>query len=364
MAPPGAYACNDGICGLAVGFWEVRPGLALPHWMNWVIYPWVQSYKQLKADTCQLTFKLKLGVGATAELKLTGTQTETQTRLKWRIGLETTDLFLYNEQPHDYGDDVYYYDYEGTEIAIVSNADTAGMVNTESESVLKISWCNDVMSIGPSDNPTLVSGQISETLGDIVYLAGTSDGGESYLKMANNVADPWLFDDEGTNSDPIFSFGDNMIVRRIEPSLDVTVKYDCKAERYCNVFLRSQYPHMLTIYVGGWHNTACGIGYNNSRYGPWLMKTETGPVLSSESFNTFTVRYNNGDVTVYWNDNPEPIFDVTVPHLLPPITSVGIGSMWWGSWKSVRVARYDPAWRTDTWLTDGLGFSNMDMEIR
>ena len=361
MMPPGAYTCREGNCGMDIGFWEVRPGLALPMWMDWVLYPWVQGYKKLKSNTCSLTFWMKLGAGATVELNLSGTQRNTQTRLKFRIRLETTDLLAYTEQPHEY-DNVYYYDYEGEETPIISGADTTGMVNSETMSVVDISWCDGIMSIGPSHNPTLVSGETG-AVEEIVYLAGTSSGPESYLKVARNVADEWLFDEDGTDADPIFAFGDSMITRQIEPSTDVTVKYDCKAEEYCSVFFRSAYPSMLTVYVGGWHNSACGIAYNDSRHGPYLLKQVTGPVLSATEFNTFTVRYSSGAVTVFMNDAIEPIYDVTVPTPLPPITSVGIGSMFWGSWKEVRVARYDPAWRTDTWKTDGTGFFNMDAKL-
>ena len=154
-----------------------------------------------------------------------------------------------------------------------------------------------------------------------------------------------------------------MVERKITPSLDVNVTYDCKADKYCNVFFRSEYPHMLTVYVGGWENSACGIAYNDSTWGPWLLKQDTGAVLSETEYNTFTVRYNNGAVTVVRNDDSVPIYDVTVPTLLPPISSVGIGSLFWGGHKSVRVARYDPAWRTDTWKTTGTGFNNMDTQL-
>ena len=127
------------------------------------------------------------------------------------------------------------------------------------------------------------------------------------------------------------------------------------------MFFRSEFPNMLTVYVGGWDNSACGVAYNDSTWGPWLLKHSTGAVLTDTEFNTFTVRYSDGQVTVLRNG--VSIYDVTVPQLLPPITSVGIGSIFWGGRKTVRVVRYDPAWRTDSWLTDGIGFSNMDTKL-
>ncbi|KAF0301183.1 hypothetical protein FJT64_026458 [Amphibalanus amphitrite] len=249
MSNPEAFACINHTCDAAPGFWLIRPGLALPEWMDWIVHPWMQTYKMIKPGVCSIPLKLRLGVGATVELKLTETQRATQTRLKYRITGSTTDLLFYNEEPHAYAD-VYYYDEEGSEVVLVSGADTTGMVNSETDSTLQISWCDGVMSIGPESNPTLVSASTSSagTVGEIVYLAATSIGPPSFIKT-HLVADPWIFEDTGTDADPIFSFGDTMVERKITPSLDVNVTYDCKADKYCNVFFRSEYPHMLTVYL-------------------------------------------------------------------------------------------------------------------
>ena len=339
VAPPGAYRCSNGSCQTTEDFWEVRRGFALPRGTNITLHPWIETYKKLKNDTCSLDVQLKLGVDAHVELKLVGAQHGA--RLTFRVSETTTDLL--------------------SSVPILSGVNTTGMVNAESFSHLKLSWCGGTMAIGPAADPALVSGQTGE-VGEIAHLAGTSSGPESHLQVDSGVADAWLFEEQGTGADPVFSIGRTMIARRIEPSVDVTVRYDCRAESHCGAYFRSGYPHMLTVFVGAWSNSASGLAYDEGR-SPYYNYTATGPILSHVEWNTFTVRYNDGSVTIYRNGTAEPIFDVTAPTLLPPITSVGIGSMHWGSWKEVRVARYDPAWRTDTWRTDGTGFSNMDTKL-
>ena len=342
MAPPGAFRCSNGSCQTTDGFWEVRPGFALPKLTNVILHPWINTYKKLKSGICSLDIKLKLGDDASVQLKLVGAQYET--RLTFRVTETTTDL-------------------TSGSTAVVSGADTTGMVNEKTFSQLRMSWCDGTMAIGPASSPSLVSGATG-AVGEIAHLVGASSGPESYLQvLSGGVADAWLFEEAGTGPDPVFSIQHTMIARRIEPSVDVSVKYDCKAQYYCSVYLRSDYPEMLSVFVGAWSNTASGLAYNKGYNAPYYCKVNTGPILTATEFNTFTVRYNNGSVTVFRNDDSEPMYNVTAPTLLPPITSVGIGSMHWGGPKEIRVARYDPAWRTDTWITDGTGFSNMDTKL-
>ncbi|KAF0304876.1 hypothetical protein FJT64_023397 [Amphibalanus amphitrite] len=309
--------------------------------MNITVYPWIDTNKKLKSGTCSLNMRLQLGVDANVTLNLVGLTGESNI---FTITLSDADTTI------TYSDAT----------AGQQTSSATHLVNSDSLSQLQVSWCGDVTTLGPAGNPSLVSVPAAG-VSDIGYLSATSSGPESLLQVEKFAADEWLFDEQGTSADPIFSFGQTMISRQIEPTVDVTVKYDCMSKSYCSVYLRSEYPRLLTIFIGAWSNSASGLAYDKGS-SVYFNQTNTGPVLSPTEFNTFTVSYRNGSVTIFRNDESEPIFNVT-SELMPPITSVGIGSMHWGSWKSVRVARYDRAWATDSWITDDIGFSNMDTTI-
>ena len=147
--------------------------------------------------------------------------------------------------------------------------------------------------------------------------------------------------------------------RSINATNDVTVKYDCMAQSDCLVTLQEQASNqMLAICVGCFSNRESCLAYRGGITGD-LLRFVTGSVLSTNKFNTFTVRYNNGFVTIHRNDATIPIYAVNVPHLMTNINIIGIGGCC--GHKYVRAARYDPGWRTDTWMTEGSGFSSNDI---
>ncbi|KAF0308691.1 hypothetical protein FJT64_020142 [Amphibalanus amphitrite] len=65
---------------------------------------------------------------------------------------------------------------------------------------------------------------------------------------------------------------------------------------------------------------ASGLAYDKGS-SVYFNQTNTGAVLSPTEFNTFTVSYRNGSVTIFRNDESEPIFNVT-SEVMPPITSL------------------------------------------
>ena len=212
------------------------------------------------------------------------------------------------------------------------------------------------MAIGPEDNPTMITGQATITQ-PIDFVMVYSAGTPSWMYVDSGVADRWLFEDSGVAEDPVMDIGPHTFAfRNITATNDVTVKYDCMAKTNCLVALHggSKVPRLLRICVGCWHNQKSALAYTGD-INEESQHFVTGPVLSTTEFNTFTVRYNNGLVTIHYNDATTPIYEVTAPHLVTDINLVGIGGCC--GHKYVRAARYDPAWRTETWLTEGSGFS-------
>ena len=201
-------------------------------------------------------------------------------------------------------------------------------VNTEEFSQLKLSWCDGAMAIGPENNPTLVTGQATITQ-PVDFVMVWSQNTASWISVNSGVADRWLFDDSGVTPDAVMDIGPHTYAyRSITPTNDVTVKYDCMADRDCLVTLQgeSSSPRMLAICVGCYANQESALAYRGGVDGD-LLRFVTGPVLSSAEFNTFTVRYNNGYVTVYRNDAKIPIYAVDVPHPITNINIIGIGGL-------------------------------------
>ena len=343
LKPPGAYQCVDGTCQLSYKFWELRTGLALPRWQFWRMDRGAWTWKMLKPDTCTLDIELKLGIGAAAEIMTSVTDEHTETRIVFKIDMLKTILTFFDKA----GDG-----------NIVQDADTSGMLTKGSFTRLRLSWCDGNLAIGPEDNPTQVTAKVVLSQ-SINFITNYSPRVDSWMYVDSGVADLWLFDDLGVAADAIMSVSPHAyIFRSINASNDVTVKYDCMAKSDCNVRLRGDEPHTLTICIGCEENTQSVIFYEDATIeaSPWYR---TGPVLSAFEFNTFTVRYNSGFVTVYRNDAAAPIYEVTVGRPVTNINLIGIGGSCCGH-KFVRAARYDPGWRTDTWLTEGRGYSNGD----
>ena len=353
----GSYRCLDGTCQPMEGFWEVRPGFLLPRWMSWTADWMLKSFKRLKLGHCSLDIKLKLGMRASWSMIVSH-------------GYQGSGIqFLID-------------DYNNvTEIPYKSITGT-DLVNTENFTHLTLSWCNNSISMGPVDNPRLLTTE-TPTASDYEYVTVLSERNCSWMYIDSGVADPWLFEESGTEPDPVFEmsgswspYSNVLIGRYIKPSFDVTVKYDCFAEYSCHTYLYSDRfpasPYMnearLKVIIGGYTDRAYGLILQH-----WPEEYENHgccnqwpgtPILNVGEFVTFTVHFNIRQVTVLRNDDPEPVLNATIPDewmtYLLPITRVAFGS--YGlldSPKRVRVARYDSAWATDTWRTDHTGFSSM-----
>ena len=198
------------------------------------------------------------------------------------------------------------------------------------------------------------------------------------------MADPWLFEESGTEPDPVFELsGSGYLVdsnvlsgRYIEPSVEVSVKYDCWAETGCHTYLYSdRFPASssmnearLKVIIGGSSNTFYGLMLQHwpeeYQYQTCCTQTPGTPILNVGEYVTFTVHFSHRQVTVLRNDDPQPVLNATMPEewltYLLPITRVALGSYHvQATPKRVRLARYDAAWATDTWRTDHTGFSSM-----
>ena len=90
------------------------------------------------------------------------------------------------------------------------------------------------------------------------------------------------------------------------------------------------------------------------------IRTSAVQLVSSTDFSTFNITYESGDVGVLRNGNP--LFTMSFPSAIP-IRYVGVGAACC-SYRSFRLAKYDPAWRTDVWVEQGFGgYSNLaDLE--
>ncbi|KAF0294695.1 hypothetical protein FJT64_007669 [Amphibalanus amphitrite] len=343
LEPTGGFQCVHGTCQPTVEMWEVRPGLSLPRWQLWRMDWHKWTWKKLKPGTCTLDINIKLGVGAEALISSTWLDGHAGNRIVFRFSTFDTDLFYHNTT--------------GTIDWLAVNVRTPGLVNTDVFSRLRISWCEGNMAVGPVDNPTLVTAKAFVTQ-PIDFVMVYSYNAPSWVYVDSGVADPWLFEDSGVAEDAVMDIGtDTYVYRNITATSNVTITYDCMTKKSCDVALQQDSPtiRMLRICVGCGKTSYSALLY----YGDVedvTPRIETGPVLSSTEFNTFRVTYDNGFVTIYRNGGAAPIYSANAPHLMTSINIIGIGGCC--ARKSVRVARYDPAWRTDTWLTEGRGFSN------
>ncbi|KAF0302672.1 hypothetical protein FJT64_025235 [Amphibalanus amphitrite] len=253
---------------------------------------------------------------------------------------------------------LYYHDEARTAHRLVDNASFLNLVSTYTFNRLKISWCGGRLAVGPEDNPTMITGQATVTQPINFVMVHSSNNVPSWMYVDSGVADRWLFEDSGVAEDAVIEIGPpSYVYRNITPSNDVTVKYDCMTKTDCPVLFHGSTmagPRSIAVCVGCYGNQEIYLSYSGDVTGS-MLRSAAGPVLSSTQYNTFTVRFNNGHMTVHRNSNAVPIYEVDAPHAVQNIDVVGIGGCC--SRKYVRVARYDPAWRTDTWLTEGRGFS-------
>ncbi|KAF0291878.1 hypothetical protein FJT64_010065 [Amphibalanus amphitrite] len=345
LKPTGVYRCLNSTCQQSESdeFWEVRPGLMLPRWQLWRMDRFEWTWKKLKPGTCSLDVSVKLGTGAEVQLVTTWKDEHAGTRLYFRFTSEVINL--------------YYKDIDGTDHDLLMGVDTNGMVNSDTYSQLKVSWCGGNMAIGPVTNPTMATAfaSVSQPLD---FFTVHSEHADSWMRVDSGVADPWLFQEAGTATDAVMTVPSySYVFRQIAATNEVTVKYDCKAARDCIVRLQGSAHLVMDIIVGGWFNEGIGlIYYGDSGITSGYLRT--GPITTDSEFLTFTVHYSSGDITIHQNDGAIPIYTTTAPHQIPDITLVGIGGCCGP--KTIRVARYDPAWRTDTWMTEGSGYSNGD----
>ncbi|KAF0290246.1 hypothetical protein FJT64_011560 [Amphibalanus amphitrite] len=349
LKPTGVYRCLNSTCqqSESAEFWEVRPGLMLPRWQLWRIDSFAWTWKKLKPGTCSLDVTVKIGSNATVNIvpSWSDDPEATGTRLLFKFTSESTNLT--------------YQDSNGNGHQLSMGVDTIGMVNSDSYSPLKISWCGGNMAIGPASNPTLVTGSaiLTQPLNFVAVHSG-KNAADSWMKVDSGVADSWLFEETGVDTDVAMPIPNHSYVyRRINATNNVTVKYDCKARSDCVVRLRGDPRQVLNIVSGARDNTGFLLKYR-AVTSEDIEFVNTGPVTSETEFNTFTVHYNSGSVTVHRNDAPSPIYTATTPYSMPEITLIGLGGCCGN--KTIRAARYDPAWRTDTWLTEGRGYSNGD----
>ena len=351
--PAGSHRCLNNICQWDEDhFWEVRPDLHLPKWMSWTADMYANSFKKLKPGQCELDVKLKLGVGAKWEFKAV-------------TGYDDPDFeFIINENLA-----------EIKSATPVSKPTAQGFANTQNFTHLKLSWCSGVISMGPVDNPMLLSvlGATKPTY-DFVLVKGENN--ESSMYIDSGVADPWLFEESGTASDPVFEISGPgyptvdkvLIARYIDPSDDVTVKYDCMSKSSCYTYFYLSTTARITAVIGGGGNMDYKLALRGQAGVETCCRlTSATPICNELEFVTFAVRCNRGRITIFRNNDTEPAFDASAPeHWLPPhdtvITRVGFGHSKRGMTKLVRVARYDAGWATDTWLTKGTGFSSMAFE--
>ncbi|KAF0308122.1 hypothetical protein FJT64_020631 [Amphibalanus amphitrite] len=329
--------------------WELRPGLVLPRWQLWRMDWHVWTWKKLKSGTCALDINIKLGVGAETVISSTEVDDPMGTRIAFRFSTSETSL--------------YYYDSDGTKHSLAMDVGTPGLVSSDVFSRLRVSWCEGNMAVGPVDNPTLVNAKAPITQPINFVTVYSWNNVPSWMYVDSGVADPWLFEDSGVAEDPVIDLRPSTFAyRNINVTSNVTITFDCMAQTDCIVALQQDSPtvRMLQICIGCWSNRESALGY----YGDiqlWTLRNYTGPVLSTTEFNTFRVSYDNGLVNVHRNDAAAAIYSVNAPHLMTSINIIGIGGCC--GRKYIRTARYDPAWRTDTWMTEGRGYSNGDMLV-
>ena len=234
--PSNACQCVSGQCQLTDNFWEVGSGLVLPKWMNWTVSPIVTTLKKLKPDTCALNISLKLGEGAVV-FGAVATDVPGGSRLMFRIDGNTTDLFYHNET--------------GEQHSLIQGADTTGMVQRGSFSPLRVSWCGGAMSVGPAGGSPLVTAPVSVSQ-KLLFVTALGLRDTCWLKVEADVADPWLFDGADTDQDVVFELPTpGIVVRSIAPTQDVSVTYDCMAERACGVWFWTSPLEAVYVLIGG-----------------------------------------------------------------------------------------------------------------
>ena len=363
--PAGTFRCLSGVCQREERFWEVRPGLQLPRWMSWTADMFKQTFKKLKSVQCELDMKLKMGDGAKWVLlivaKVAGHSDSTIT---FEIDLdgEVTTITSVDLWPN---------------YAVRQVSAPTALANTQNFTHLKLSWCNG-MAMGPADNPRLLDIRVTKPSLTYHFVAAQSQNNDSWMYVDSGVADPWLFEKSGTDSDPVFQLsgpwapsGGAFIGRDIDPSEDVTIKYDCMTKGKCQAFFYLSTSEHLRVAIGGGNDNRAYRLYlhslsadnDNKRSRHCCRSISATPILNENEYVTFTIRYNRGHITVFRNDATQPAVNTSTPGdwwpLGTTITRVGLGDSNSTVSRSVRLARYDDAWATDTWLAKGAGFSNM-----
>lgn len=333
------YGCHDGHCRLE-GFWEVYHGFFLPYRLGWQISPGKSQIKRLRSDICSLDVGVMLG-GNMTEIRIQGYDTQDGDYIVFKLGEDLITLVSS----------------KNWSTTVIASQATAGMVTPGELRRLVISWCEGNMAVGTLQERASITGQADIEGKTFDFIWVNSFGRPSVLDIhSGGVADSWLFEEQGSGEDPVFEIlAGTYISLRISPTTDITVKFDCKAASYAHVAFDHDDPETRPLVcLGCNHNTAIKLTSVNKQDMKWTnidYSLTTSPILNENEFNTFTVRYGSGAVTVHKND--DIIFSANATTSLI-FDKVIIGST--VTPQSVRLARYDPRWRTDTWRTEGRGF--------
>ena len=333
-------------------FWPARSDLALPRWMPWapaLLYP---GFKQLAEGTCSVELRLRLAAGGRLLLAAVQRDFKRQQRTVLSVSATGTQALSYADNS-----DV------SSSVAVTETPGLLSAAAADGWSQLTFSWCGGALTLGTAAAPALVTVAAATGTSGARFLMASADGAGAELRLGSGAADPWLLQPAADPADQVFEIEPCSLLRPpVAATDDVSITYDCDADRDCGVYLSDGDPtRLLGVTVGGWGNTRCALQvYRTDTGSASYHEADTGPLLTAGTFVTLTVRYRAGEVTVQRSTDAAPVFQATAPPLLGDITSVAVGSMWHeGGRKRVRLARYDPAWASDTWRTQGTGFSNM-----
>ena len=356
------YSCVGNTCQSPL--WKINDtGVMLPKWQTWLADSHLAKLKAIVNDVCSLRFDLKIQSPGSISMTIT-----------------SIDGHLANGR--DFGKIAFVF-----EIGVNGNSQTVVkrrkqvnnkiqeniLVTKHTPDILSttdfrrylLSWCNGRLHFGPEQQPGLVTSSYTEDSIISRLLLDISSGVEvAHLKMEKDVADDWLSQQAGISSDPTFVTTTNSLLLLQLPDYPVTsttVKFDVK----CNgnvwvVFRETLGPSRFHRLVLGADRPHSGLSRIEIIEGETIRHvathTSSTVVVPSNAFNFFVVTYDSGAVTVL-RDNIR-LFGLNFPSPIP-IRYVGVGGGCCSS-KEFRLAKYDPAWRTDVWVMEGDGgYSNL-----
>ncbi|XP_043210442.1 uncharacterized protein LOC122375237, partial [Amphibalanus amphitrite] len=219
--PDGSYQCLyvEKICAPKDGFWEVRPGFLLPEWMSWSADIYFTTYKKLKPGTLELKMNVTLGKNAQWELRLCEGYHGNAVKFLIRESDKTVEISLPSGEPQ--------------------HIPNVGFINSVDQIPLKITWNNDTVSFGRTYETPLLSLPFDPSSYTFEYVTVRSSKNVSLMTIHSNVADPWLFEESGITSDPVWelsgpwspSESSPLVTRWVEsPATEIDVTFDCMAD--------------------------------------------------------------------------------------------------------------------------------------